>query len=73
MHAGTLRPSHASKCINASRCQLKPELTTESFDPEACSSARKTRIRKAFVSFGHYLVRLPGFLTVDAPDVLIDI
>ncbi len=62
MHADTLRPPWASECIKVSQCQFKTELTTAILAPEACSSARETRIRKAFVSFGHYLVHplLPG-------------
>ncbi len=46
--------------IKISGCQLKTKLTTASFDREACSSARETRIRKAAVSFGHHLVRPPS-------------
>ncbi len=61
MHAGTLRLPWASRCIKVSMHQLKPEFTTAGFDPEACSSARETRIGKpnGFVRVGHDLVRPP--------------
>ncbi len=62
MHADTLRPPRASGCIKVSQCQFKTELTTATLAPEACSSARETRIRKAFVSFGHYLVHPPALI-----------
>ncbi len=62
MHADTLRPPPAPICIKVGKCQLKFELTTAIFDPEACSSARETHIRRAFVSSGHYLVHPPADL-----------
>ncbi len=60
MHADTLRPPRACGCIKIDKCQLKTELTTASFDPEACSSPCETCIRKAFVGFGHHLVHPPA-------------